>query len=150
MFRKTYRYGRFFFNVSWACIFSKMENLWLAQFFITLYSRWSILILHWKNIRQSVKCVVGTKAILAHFLFTWETDRDLMVSILTWGLTWREMLHSGDWTLDILRSPLIWIKNMHGTPHSSISLKWLLTFGLEFSPSLFLIKLQSTEMQFSF
>lgn len=49
------------------------------------------------------------------------------------------MLHSGDWTLDILRSPLIWVKNMHGTPHSSISLKWLLTFGLEFSPSLFLI-----------
>lgn len=60
------------------------------------------------------------------------------------------MLHSAEWTLDILRSSSIWIKNMRETPHSSISLKLLLTFGLEFSPSLFLIKLQSTEIQFRF
>lgn len=139
--RKTHRYGRFFVDISRAYIFSKLENLWWNWFSLTLYSPWSLLILHWqsKYKRYQAICkifclVIGTKAILDPFLLTWVIE---IWQFLFWSLTWREVLHSADWTLDILRSSSMWIQNMHEIPHSCIFLKRLLTFGLEFSPNLF-------------
>lgn len=120
--RKIHSYGRFFVNISRAYIFSKLENLWLTWFSVTLYSPWSLLILYWqsKYKRYQAICkmfclVIGTKAILDPFLLTWVIE---ILRFLFWSLTWREVLHSADLTLDILRSSSIWIKNIHETPHS--------------------------------
>lgn len=109
--RKTHGYGRFFFNISRARIFSKLENLWLTWYSITLYSPWCLLILYQLSKHKRYQAVRI--------------------------LTWREVAHSADWTLDILRSSSLWIKNMRETSHSCILAKRLLTFGLEFLSNLF-------------